>query len=259
MSVSRRQRLSRGLLPLPPLPLPAVMAELLFFGEPDQAGGEAALAEQVGACRLEDRSSGGAGASGQAAPFDVGQDYAYQECLYGAEGRPRAEQASGSGGGGADDGGGRGRHYGRQWAYLVFAQPVTAPADALVIGSRLDADLNSSSCRFGRSRLWNCNLQGCLAPHALHGELDIREQQQQQLQHSKPSVHCLRRLAFHGHICRLVDPNDPAQLRQLRVCKSKSRQGSVERVEADGCTAVCRGMFKKDTDMALFTGALEVV
>ena len=68
------------------------------------------------------------------------------------------------------------------------------------------------------------------------------------------SAGCLCRLAFHGHICRLIDPSDPAQLRQLRVCKSKSRQGSVERVEADGCTAVCRGMFKKDTDMALFTG-----
>jgi len=69
-------------------------------------------------------------------------------------------------------------------------------------------------------------------------------------------VDFLRRLAFHGHICRLIDPDDPAQLRQLRVCKSKSRQGSVERVEADGCTAVCRGMFKKDTDMSLFIGTV---
>ena len=131
------------------------MAELLFFGEPDdQAGGEAALAAQVGACRLEERGSGGAGASGEAARFDVVRDYQYQECLYGAEGRPRADDhASGSGDGGAgDDGSGGGRHHGRQWAYLVFSQPVTAPVDALVIGSRLDADLNASSCRSVRSR-----------------------------------------------------------------------------------------------------------
>jgi len=126
--------------------LPAVMAELLFFGEPDQEGNEAALAAQVGVCHLEDRGSGEAGASGQASCFDVGRDYVYQDCLYGAEGRPRADTTSGRCGG-ADDGSEVGRHHGRQWAYLVFSQPVTALADALVIGSRLDADLNASSCR----------------------------------------------------------------------------------------------------------------
>ena len=31
----------------------------------------------------------------------------------------------------------------------------------------------------------------------------------------------------------------------------------MERVEADGCTAVCRGMFQRETDLVLFTGAAQ--
>lgn len=48
---------------------------------------------------------------------------------------------------------------------------------------------------------------------------------------------------------------DPQQLRRLLpVYKPKQREGVVERVEGDGCTAVCRGMFGRDTDLALFIG-----
>jgi hypothetical protein len=42
----------------------------------------------------------------------------------------------------------------------------------------------------------------------------------------------------------------------LPVYKVKQREGTVERVEADGCTAVCRGMFQKETDLTLFAGPL---
>ena len=90
-----------------------------------------------------------------AAPgFDSSREYLYQDCLYGLEGRP-AQQASSSGGSsgsaGANqhqqEGGEAGVHYGPQWAYLRFSHPVTAPPDSLVIGSRLDADLQAASCR----------------------------------------------------------------------------------------------------------------
>jgi hypothetical protein len=86
------------------------------------------------------------------AGFDSSQEYLYQDCLHGLEGRPvgcssRAQQQADPGSGGEDSGGGEGVHHGPQWAYLRFSQPVTAPADSLVIGSRLDTDLQGSSCR----------------------------------------------------------------------------------------------------------------
>lgn len=63
-----------------------------------------------------------------------------------------------------------------------------------------------------------------------------------------------RRLAFYGRLVRTLDPHDPQQLLSLRVFKPKQREGVADRVEADGCTAICRGMFKKDTDLARFAG-----
>eukprot|EP00878_Enallax_costatus_P029564 GHUV01032073.1.p2 GENE.GHUV01032073.1~~GHUV01032073.1.p2 ORF type:complete len:101 (-),score=29.38 GHUV01032073.1:497-799(-) len=35
----------------------------------------------------------------------------------------------------------------------------------------------------------------------------------------------------------------------------KERQGSIERILPDGCSAVCKGLFKKETDMAMFERA----
>ena len=105
-----------------------------------------------------------------------------------------------------------------------------------------------------------------------------------------------------GTCCLEFSCADPKQLRQLLpVYKPKQREGTIERVEADGCTAicrwaacaaaapamhsyvrplaqaaaalrpcqtgrpayllclpcvcVCRGMFQKETDLALFTGS----
>mmetsp|Transcript_26113 Transcript_26113/g.85801 ORF Transcript_26113/g.85801 Transcript_26113/m.85801 type:complete len:561 (+) Transcript_26113:30-1712(+) len=62
------------------------------------------------------------------------------------------------------------------------------------------------------------------------------------------------RLAFHGRLLHGMDAEDPAELAKLRVYKVKHREGTVERVEKDGRTAVGRGMFKKETDMSKFAG-----
>ena len=45
-----------------------------------------------------------------------------------------------------------------------------------------------------------------------------------------------------------------AELARLRVYKLKGREGRIERIEKDGMTAVCTGLFKKETDLSLFTG-----
>ena len=62
------------------------------------------------------------------------------------------------------------------------------------------------------------------------------------------------RLAFYGRAVALVDPADAAALARLRVAKLKAKRGVIERVGRDGRTAICRGMFKKETDLALFRG-----
>ena len=146
------------------------MAELLFFGLPDGEAAAAAAAEPAGVqARLAGLSLAAAPPTGaqqhqQAAAFDSSREYLYQEQLYGLEGRPQADdalapaagqhpadqQAQQGGGGGSGSGEAAARrapHHGPQWAYLRFSQPVTAPADALVIGSKLDADLNAATCR----------------------------------------------------------------------------------------------------------------
>ena len=80
--------------------------------------------------------------------------------------------------------------------------------DAVLIGSRLDASQEASTCR----------------------------------------------LAFYGRILKLLDPNDATALQQLKIYKLKQKKGSIDRVTPDGLSAVCKGMFKKETDIGLFTG-----
>jgi hypothetical protein len=66
--------------------------------------------------------------------FDFSRDYAWQEQLYGLEGRPPdpvlADGAASGRPRNGDDGGagGHDRHFGPQWAYLRLSQPVTATA-----------------------------------------------------------------------------------------------------------------------------------
>ena len=80
--------------------------------------------------------------------------------------------------------------------------------DAVIIGSRLDASQESSTCR----------------------------------------------LAFYGRILKPLDPNDADALQQIKIYKLKQKQGSIDRVSPDGLSAVCKGMFKKETDISLFSG-----
>lgn len=62
------------------------------------------------------------------------------------------------------------------------------------------------------------------------------------------------RLAFYGRILKLLDPTDPSVLQQLKIYKLKQKQGSIDRVSPDGLSAVCKGMFKRETDLSLFSG-----
>ena len=61
------------------------------------------------------------------------------------------------------------------------------------------------------------------------------------------------RQAFYGRLVHLLDADDPLQLRRLRIFKLKQRRGVVDRISSDQQSAVCRGMFKKDTDISLFS------
>ncbi|KAK9842481.1 hypothetical protein WJX81_002027 [Elliptochloris bilobata] len=182
-------------------------AEAQYFGLPegdgqDPAAALNALLHRVGQLAVREHAPG----------FDFGRDYAYQEQLHGLEGRPRSglrlpgappESASSA----------AAPHYGPQWVLLCFHNPVTAPQDALVIGSRLETDAASAACR----------------------------------------------LAFYGRLVALVDaPDSPGALAKLRLFRLKARTGSTERVAPDGRSAICKGMFKRDTDISRFAG-LKVV
>ncbi len=76
-------------------------------------------------------------AQGNGDSFDFGREYAWQEELYGLEGRPPdpvlangavmdGAAAHPDSNGDAEPGGRR--HFGPQWVYLKLSQPVTAPA-----------------------------------------------------------------------------------------------------------------------------------
>ena len=62
------------------------------------------------------------------------------------------------------------------------------------------------------------------------------------------------RLAFHG---RLIHPinleQDPGAFKRVKAFKMKQREGTVERVQ-DANTVIGKGMFKKETDLTMFTG-----
>ena len=62
------------------------------------------------------------------------------------------------------------------------------------------------------------------------------------------------RLAFYGRLAALVAAEQPAELARLRVYKLKRKVGALDRVAKDSLSAVCRGMFKKETDISLFAG-----
>ena len=169
-----------------------VMAELLFFAEAGTA------TEGAG------NSETGAGLAGAdwdlQVPFDPEREYTYLPEL--------ADPSSGASAGA--DGAPAGCAT-ECWALLRFEQPVTCPADSMLIGSRLDFDAHAKACR----------------------------------------------LAVSGRLRRVVTPAElqPQRLGGvLRIYKVKLKQGTLERVEKDGQTVICKGLFKKETDLSPFVG-----
>lgn len=67
-------------------------------------------------------------------PFLWGQEYLYQQELYGLEGRPAQPAAAAAAGAAVhaseED---QQQHHGPQWALLKFDQPLTAPAVSVVV------------------------------------------------------------------------------------------------------------------------------
>ncbi|CAD7700999.1 unnamed protein product [Ostreobium quekettii] len=66
--------------------------------------------------------------------FCFENEYLHEEVLHG----PCEEAASSSG---------QPKYFGQQWALLQFDVPLTAPKDAVLIGARLDTDVQCASCR----------------------------------------------------------------------------------------------------------------
>lgn len=63
------------------------------------------------------------------------------------------------------------------------------------------------------------------------------------------------RLAFHGQLLEMFEAKDYhlKELPGLKIYKEKSKTGVVERASND-CEVICKSMFKKETNLALFTG-----
>lgn len=51
-----------------------------------------------------------------------------------------------------------------------------------------------------------------------------------------------------------MDPTKQEELQRLRVYKNKEKWGVVERLEDGGYGAICKGMFKKGSDISKFEG-----
>ncbi|XP_069875398.1 selenocysteine-specific elongation factor-like isoform X1 [Dipodomys merriami] len=75
--------------------------------------------------------------------FDFSREYLFQEQYLSKDVVPAAPDGQADGAGRAPEGG----CPRQQWALVEFEKPITCPRLCLVIGSRLDADIHSNSCR----------------------------------------------------------------------------------------------------------------
>mmetsp|Transcript_20110 Transcript_20110/g.55989 ORF Transcript_20110/g.55989 Transcript_20110/m.55989 type:complete len:575 (-) Transcript_20110:259-1983(-) len=126
-----------------------VMATPIFFGLPDGEG----VAQDAALAMMMENLSSMASRNPTPMHFDAAHEYVYQEELYGLEGRPLGASPSLK----QTQGDGVEAyslsepdcpcHYGRQWAYLQFEHPVTAPKDSLVIAAKFDGDVHGEMCR----------------------------------------------------------------------------------------------------------------
>lgn len=97
------------------------------------------------------------------------------------------------------------------FAIVEFDRPVPVVPKCKVLGSRLDTDTHTTSCR----------------------------------------------LAFHGQLRHPLSAKDysTTELPQFKIFKVKSKEGVVERIGSSSYEVICKGMFKKETDLAnLFAG-----
>ncbi len=209
-----------------------VMAKFIFFGTPrrtrsleqEQEATALASLETVNKLAIID------------SVFDYTEEYLYQDEMYGIEGRPATAELFGGGDSGgkdldADDASSPPPpHYGPQWAVVQFDEPVTAPSDSLIIGARLDADLHASACRI-----------------ALSGHL-------QTIFEYSPNNASTTGKNKNASSSTTTTSSSSQLLHNLKVYKLKQRYGTVERVESDGRTAICRGMFSKESDLTRFIG-----
>ena len=133
--------------------------------------------------------------------------------------------------------------------------------DALIIGSRLDADAGTVACRLAFSgRLVTLLDPG--DPKALAALRVFKPKQRRVLLLTQrpPEIPSWTNLNYdaatsYGDLARISCSDLVCALTQ-RWCMLHYRCGTVERVArgGGGRQAVCRGMFKRETDLSVFTG-----
>ena len=136
-------------------------------------------------------------AKGSLREFDTDTEYAFQEGLNVVKSRVSASTDLSSD-----------TQPQQQYVIIEFDHPIIGQADSLVIGSRLDTDINLNACR----------------------------------------------LAFYGRIVLpFLSKNYAAHdLPKVKIYKWKRKEGSVERMN-DEYTVIVKSLFKKETNLALFT------
>ena len=155
-------------------------------------------------------------------PFDYGEDFLHQDGYLESMGDDTDEgggnSSNGDGGGDneEDDDNGGDNGMPLHWALLHFQTPVYCPLDSLVIGSRLDTDINVSTCRL-----------------AFSGRLV--ERYDPKMDADRIRVYTPKQRT--GVVCRLGDPY------------RREEDGKVVRYEVYGTD-----LFKKETNMTQFVG-----
>jgi selenocysteine-specific elongation factor len=151
-------------------------------------------------------------------PFSFENEYLYQDELYGHEGRPEV----------GDDGRDSAKPFhGPQWALITFAERIISRPGELLLGAKLDAHLDSCSCRIA--------MKGVLEAVKLEDTLEEGNRESR-----------------HGGV---------------KLFKFKSKRGVVDKVETSGCepgppgdgssggvTAICGGLFGPNSVMTKFLG-----
>jgi len=226
-----------------------VMATAVFFGAQEIAERLAAAPEAAAsgagaaaaAAASSSASSGAAtgaprdaamagGTAPPALPFSWDDSYAWQDAL---EAKVRLPAGPGEAKGASVKAP-------WQWALLELDAPVFCPDDTTVIGSRLDADESSPTCRLAfAGRLVHVVTPAGMAAVAAARGVDA---------------------AALSSASAPPDALTAAARRCLRVYRTKERAGAVDRVASGdaaagtGCEVILRGLCTKDSDVSRFVG-----